>query len=100
MSHLAVVCDFNGEDAVLRGTSELGVTFHGLDFVFLHQEFEAFGVFGDDLGFALLDGGPVQFAGVHAFDAEFFGVFQVIPKFGVEQQCFRGDATYVQAGAT
>ena len=37
--------------------------------------------------------------GVDAFDAEFLGVFQVIPEFGVEQQSFGRDAADVQAGA-
>ena len=36
---------------------------------------------------------------VDAFDAEFFRFFQVVPKFGVEQQCFGRDAADVQAGA-
>ena len=36
---------------------------------------------------------------IYAFDAEFLGVFQVVPKFGIEQQRFGRDAAYVQAGA-
>jgi hypothetical protein len=56
-------------------------------------------VFGDDFCFAVLDGGPVELAGVDAFDAEFFGVFQVIPEFGVEEQRLGGNAADVQAGA-
>ena len=49
--------------------------------------------------FALLDGGPVQLARVDAFDAEFLGVFQVVPEFGIEQQGLGRDAAHVQAGA-
>ena len=43
-----VVDDFYGEHSVLRGAGELAVAFQGFDFVFLHQEFEALGVLGDD----------------------------------------------------
>ncbi len=99
LAGLAVVGDFDGEHAILRRAGEFAVAFHGLDFVFLHQEFEALGVFGDDLSFAILDRGPVELARVYAFDAEFFGFFQVVPEFGVEQQRFGRDAADVQAGA-
>ena len=34
--------------------------------------------------FALLNRSPVQLARIHALDAEFFRLFQVIPEFGVE----------------
>ena len=54
---------------------------------------------GDDFIFAVLDRGPVQLAGVDAFDAEFFGFFQVVPEFGIEEQGFGRDAADVQAGA-
>ena len=49
--------------------------------------------------FAILNRGPVQFARVDAFDTEFLGIFQVIPKFGVEQKRLGRDAADVQAGA-
>src|SRR5208283_6142614 len=52
-----------------------------------------------DFVFALLNRGPVQLARVHAFDAEFLRVFQVVPQLGVEQQGFGRNAAYVQAGA-
>jgi hypothetical protein len=99
MAGFVVVRDFDGEDTVLGGAGEFAVAFHGLDFIFLHQEFEALGVLGDDFCFAFLDGGPVEFAGVDALDAEFFRVFQVIPEFGIEQQRLGRDAADVQAGA-
>ena len=99
MAGLAVVGDFDREHAVLRRAGKFAVAFHGLDFVLLHQELETLGVLGDDLSFALLDGGPVQFARVDAFDAEFFGFFQVIPEFGVEEQRLGRDAADMQAGA-
>ena len=54
---------------------------------------------GDDLVLALLNGGPIQLARIDAFDAEFLGVFQVVPKLGVEQERFGRDAADVQAGA-
>ncbi len=54
---------------------------------------------GDDFAFAVLNRRPVELAGIDAFNAEFFGVFQVIPEFGVEQQSLRRDAADVQAGA-
>src|ERR1700722_1597608 len=80
-----VVDDLDGEHAVLGGAGHFSVTLDRIHFIFLHQEFEAFGVLGDDFRFAVLDGSPVQLARVHAFDAEFFGVFEVIPEFGVEE---------------
>ena len=56
-------------------------------------------MFGDDFRLALLDGGPIQLARVHAFDPEFFGVFQVVPQLGIEQQGLGRDTAHVQAGA-
>jgi len=41
---------------------------------------------------------PVQLAGVNAFDAEFFGFFQVIPQFRVEEQRLGRNAADVKAG--
>ena len=86
-------------NAVLRGAGELAVALDGLDFVLAHQELEAFGVFADDFGLAVLHRFPVQLARGDALDAEFLGIFQVVPDFGVEQQGFRRDAAHVQAGA-
>ena len=54
---------------------------------------------GDDLSLALLNRAPVQFARVHTFDAEFLGVLQVVPEFGIEQQCLGRNTADVQAGA-
>ena len=54
---------------------------------------------GHNLVLAVLNGGPVELAGIHAFDAEFFGVLEVIPKFGVEQQSFCGNATDVKTSS-
>ena len=54
---------------------------------------------GDDLRLALLDGCPVQLARVHALDAEFLGLFQVVPELGIEQQRLGRNAADVQAGA-
>ena len=48
---------------------------------------------------ALLDRGPVELARVDALDAEFLGVFQMVPKLGVEQQRLGRNAADVQAGA-
>ena len=95
----AVGGDLDGQHTVLRRAGQLAVSPDGFDFVLLHQELETLGVLGHDLRLALLDGGPVQLAGVDAFDAEFFGVFQVVPEFGVEQQRLGRDAAHVQAGA-
>src|SRR5208282_4996084 len=99
MAGLAVVRYFNGVDAVLRWAGQLAVALHGLNFIFLHEKFEAFSMLGDDFSLALLNGGPVQLARVYAFDAEFLGVFQLVPKLGVEQQRLGGDAAHVQTGA-
>ena len=99
MAGLVVVHDFDGEHAILRGAGQLAVALHGLDFILLHQELEALGVLGHDLRLAILDRGPVQLARVHALDAEFLGVFQVIPEFGIEQQRLGRNAAHVQAGA-
>ncbi len=41
-------------------------------------------MFAYDLGLAVEYGLPVQLARGHALDAEFGGVFQMVPKFGVE----------------
>ena len=49
--------------------------------------------------FAILDGGPVELARVHALDAEFLGVFQMVPEFGIKQQRLGRDAADVQAGS-
>src|SRR5579872_4804555 len=60
LRRLGVVCDFDGEDSVLCGAGQLAVALDGLDFVLLHEEVEALGVFRDDLVLAVLDGGPVE----------------------------------------
>ena len=83
----------------MRRAGQLAVSADGFYFILLHQEIETLGVLGHDLRLALLDGGPIQLAGVYAFDAEFLCFFQVVPKFGVEQQRLGRDAAYVQAGA-
>ena len=98
-ARFAIVRDFDGKHAILRRAGQLAVSFDGFHLVLLHQELEALGVLGDDLRLALLDGSPVQLARVHAFDAEFLGLFQVVPEFGVEQQSLGRDAADVQAGA-
>ena len=54
---------------------------------------------GHDLRLAILDCGPVQLARVHPFDAKFFGVFEMVPEFSVEQQSLGRNAAHVQAGA-
>jgi len=89
----------HGVHAILRGADELSVAFDGLDLILAHEKFEALGVFGDDLRLAVLNGRPVQLARIHAFDAKFLGVFQLIPKFGIEQQRLGWNATHVQAGS-
>ena len=99
MAGFVVVHHFDGEYAVLRGAGEFAVAFHGLHLVLLHQEVEALGVLGDDLVFAILNRGPVEFAGIDAFDAVLLRFFQVIPEFGVEEQRFRRNAADVQTGA-
>src|SRR5579863_1137617 len=99
VASFVVVHDFDGEYAVLRGAGELAIAFQGLNVIFLHQEVEAFGVLGDDLVLAILDRGPVELAGIDAFDAVFLGFFQMIPEFGVEKQSLGRDATHVQTGA-
>ena len=96
---LPVVRDLDRVHAILRGPGELAVAADGLDLILLHQEFETLGVLGHDFSFAILDGGPVQLAGVDAFDAELFRFFEVIPQLGVEQQRLGWNATDVQAGA-
>ena len=84
MKCLAAVGDFDVVNAILGGAGQFAVAFNGLDFVLLHQKLEAFGVFSDDLPFALLNRGPVQLTSVDPLDPEFLGVFQVVPEFGVE----------------
>jgi hypothetical protein len=54
---------------------------------------------GDDLSFAFLDGGPVEFARVYAFNTEFLSFLQMVPEFGIEKQRFGRDAADMQAGA-
>ena len=51
MAGFVVVHEFDREYAVLRRAGKFAVAFQGLDFIFLHQELEAFGVLGDDLCF-------------------------------------------------
>src|SRR5882724_4908122 len=94
-----VVDQINREHPVLCRAGEFTVASYGLNFVFLHEEVEALGVLGHDLVLSLLDGGPVQLAGVHAFDTEFFGFFEVIPQFSVEKQRLGWDTADVQASA-
>ncbi len=95
----AVGGDLDGQHTVLRRAGQLAVAADGFHLVLLHQEVETLGVLGHDLRLALLDGGPIQLARVHAFDAEFFCFFQVVPKLGVEEQRLGRDAAHVQAGA-
>src|SRR4051812_22501816 len=97
LTGFAVGGDVDGQHAILRGTRQLAIAAYGLYFVLLHQKLETLGMLGHDLRFAFLDGWPVQLAGVYAFDAEFLGVFQVVPKFGIEQQGFGRYATHMQA---
>ena len=99
LAALAIGGHFDGENAILAGTGEFSVALDGLDLILAHQEFEAFGVLGDDLGLALLNRSPIQFAGIYALDAEFLGIFQVIPYLGVKQQRLGRDAADVQAGS-
>ena len=82
---LTIGCDFDGQYPILRRTGQLAVTFHRLHLVLAHEELETFSVLGHDLRLAFLDGRPIQVARVDAFDAEFTGVFQVVPKLGIEQ---------------
>ncbi len=106
MTFLALICEVLpsalssiGVNSVLRRAGQLAVAFQGLDFVLAHQEVESLGVLGNDLRFAVLHRAPVQLGRIHAFDAEFLGVFQVIPELGVEQQRLGRNAADVQAGA-
>ena len=99
MAGLVVVHDFDGQHAILRRAGQLAVALHGLNLILLHQELEALGVLGHDLRLAILNRGPVQLARVHALDAKFLGVFEVVPEFGVEQQRLGRNAAHVQAGA-
>src|SRR5579871_1474541 len=95
----AVIGDLDRVDTVVRRTSQLTVPLDGLDFVFLHQEVEAFRVLGDDLVLAVLNGRPVQLPRIHAFNAKLFGFFQVIPQFRVEQQRLGRNAAHMEAGS-
>ena len=94
--------EIDGVDAVFRGSREPAESRDHRDLVLLHQEFEALGVLVHDVGFALLDRGPVELrsADHSPIDAVFRRVLQVVPDFGVEQQRLGGDAAHVQAGAT
>src|SRR5579884_3056484 len=100
MTALAVIADFYGKDAILCRASELAVPFDGLDFVLAHQELETFGVLGDDVGLAVLDRGPIQLARINPLDAEFFRLFEVIPKLGIKEESLGGNTAHVQAGAS
>ena len=99
MAGLAIVHHFDREQAILRGPRQLAVAFHRVDLIFLHQEFEAFGMLGHDFRLAILNRGPVQLARVHSFDAKLLSVFEMVPEFGIEQQCLGWNAAHVQAGA-
>src|SRR5216683_6684940 len=99
MAGLAIMRDFDRENSALGRSCEFAVTLDRLHSVFLHQKFKALSMFGDDFSLALLDRGPVQLARVHALNAEFLGVFQVIPELSVEQQRLRRDASHMQTGA-
>ena len=99
MAGFVVVHNFDCEHAILRGAGKFAIAADGLDFIFLHQKFEALGVLGDDLVLAVLDRGPIQLARVYAFDAKFFRFFQVVPELGIEQQSFGRDAADMQASA-
>ena len=52
---------------------------------------------GDDGVLALEHRGPVERGRADAPNAEFGGVLQVVPDFGVEEQGLGGDATHQQA---
>ena len=91
---LAVLFDGNAAGSVV-----LAPALHPLDFVFLEEEFDAFGVLGDDFGFARQDVGPINFQ-AGDFEAEFIGIFEVIVDVRVMQKNFGGNAADVQAGAT
>src|SRR5258708_38311723 len=90
--------DFDRENFALGRSCKFAVTLDRLNFVLLHQEFEALRMFGDDFSLALLTRSPVKLARIHAFDAEFPGVFEMVPEFGVEEQRLSGDASHVKAG--
>jgi hypothetical protein len=92
--------DFDGQHPVLRRASQLTVAANRFHLVLLHEEIEALGVLGHDFRLACLHGRPIQPGSVHAFDAEFFGVFEMVPNFGVEEQGFGRDAAYMEAGAS
>ena len=91
--------DLHVKDAALGSAGELAPSFHGGDLVLAHEEFQALGVLGHNLVFALLDGLPVQFGLVDAFNPKFFGLLEMVPDFRVEEQRLGGDAAHVQAGA-
>ena len=53
----------------------------------------------DDGGLALLDGIPVEGAGVDVVDAVFGRVLEVVPELGVEEKGLGGNAADVEAGS-
>src|SRR4029077_10265902 len=56
-------------------------------------------MFGDDFSLTLLNCRPVQLARIDSLNAEFLGVFQMIPELSVEQQRLCRDASHMQTGA-
>ena len=91
--------DLDGMHSCLSRAGQLAVAAHGFDLVFLHQKLKALGMFRNDFRLAVLNCRPVQRARVNALDPKLFGVLQVVPKLGVEQQRFGRNAAHVQTGA-
>ena len=69
-----------------------------LDFVLLHQTFDAFGVLGHDLVLAVLHQRQVE-ARIFAVDALFRRVLEVVPNIRAMKQRLGGDTAYMQTGA-
>jgi len=69
--------------------------------VLLHQELESLDVLGDDGVFTRENSGPVELRGdaVAELDVEFGGVLEVIPQFGIEEQCLGRNAADMEARA-
>ena len=86
-----------GLDFHLAAALEGGEARDALDLGALQQEFDAFGVLGDDPVLALLHFGIVE-ARVFAVDAVLVGVFEMLPDIGGVEQGLGGNAAHQEAG--
>jgi hypothetical protein len=71
-------------NAVLGWAGQFTEAFHGIHFIFPHQELQSLGVLIDDLRLSLLIRAPVLLARAHALYTVFRRIFQMVPKLGIK----------------